>query len=124
MPDDDEVISRYTRAQAIADGVLVDVTATAREAGIKHPTAVTRAVYEQYIRVPEGVSCQDEAGRLWDLLWMLRLAVARSPSGDCLLYTVLIRNDNTAPRPVQLKALCHPGDDAEPVITILLPAED
>ncbi len=30
-----EVISTYTRAQAIQDGVLVDVSAMAREAGFK-----------------------------------------------------------------------------------------
>ena len=31
--DDAEIISIYTRAQAIEDGVLVDVTDTAKEAG-------------------------------------------------------------------------------------------
>ncbi|MBA4189354.1 MAG: hypothetical protein C0467_15265 [Planctomycetaceae bacterium] len=124
MSDEEDLIFRYTRADALADGVLVDVTATAREAGIRHPTAVTQAVFERCVRVPEGVGGQDEAGRTWDVLWMLRLAVARSSGGELLLYTVLVRNDATGPRPVQLKALCHPGDDAKPVITILMPEED
>jgi len=124
MSGDEELIFRYTRADALADGVLVDVTITAREAGIRYPTAVTQAVFERCIRVPEGVSGRDEAGRTWDVLWMLRLAVARSSGGELLLYTVLVRNDATDPQPVQLKALCHPGDDAEPVITILIPEED
>ena len=31
------VIYSYTRAQAVADGVQVDVTKTAQEAGIKFP---------------------------------------------------------------------------------------
>ena len=39
------VISAYTRAQAIADGVLVDVSEMAREAGLKHPTALTATVW-------------------------------------------------------------------------------
>ncbi len=126
MSDDDDVIylHSYTRSQAIEDGVLVDVTTTAKEAGIKHPTAVTQAVFEKYIRVPEGVIGQDEAGRTWDILSMLRLAIARSIGGDSLRYTVLIRNDNAGAQPIELKALCHPGDHAEPVITILLPDED
>ncbi|MCE9560507.1 MAG: hypothetical protein K8U57_00490 [Planctomycetes bacterium] len=124
MSDDEELIFRYTRADALADGVLVDVTTTAREAGIRHPTAVTQAVFERCVRVPEGVGGQDEAGRTWDVLWMLRLAVARSSGGELLLYTVLVWNDATGPQPVQLKALCHPGDDAKPVITILMPEED
>ena len=36
-----EVIFSYTRAQAIADRVLIDVTPTALEAGFRFPTAVT-----------------------------------------------------------------------------------
>ena len=41
----DPVISVYTRAQAIGDGILVDVSETAREAGFKIPVAVTRTVW-------------------------------------------------------------------------------
>ena len=37
------VISCYSRAQAIEDGVLVDVTNMAREAGFKWPVALTHA---------------------------------------------------------------------------------
>lgn len=38
-----EVIHRYTRAQAIADGVLVDVTAKARTCGFTVPVATLTA---------------------------------------------------------------------------------
>ena len=124
MNDEEERIHSYSRADAIADGVLVDATETAKEAGIKYPTALTSAVFEGYVRVPPGVEAQDEPGRLWDILWMLRLAIARASSCDSLRFTVLVRNDNNAPQPVKLKALCHPGDDAEPVITVLLVDED
>jgi hypothetical protein len=54
-----EVVHRYGRRQAIADGVLVDVTATAREAGFRYPVALTRAVWDNYVRVPPGVSGED-----------------------------------------------------------------
>lgn len=40
-----EAISTYTRAQAIEDGVLVDVSEIAKEAGFKFPVAVTRAAW-------------------------------------------------------------------------------
>ena len=40
------VIYSYTRAQAFADGVQVEVTKTAQEAGIKFPMFLTRAVFE------------------------------------------------------------------------------
>jgi hypothetical protein len=42
----EEVIFSYSRKQAIEDGVLVDLTSLARDAGIKFPVAVTRAVFE------------------------------------------------------------------------------
>jgi hypothetical protein len=56
-----------TRAHAVADGVQVDVTKTAHEAGIKFLMFLTRTVYEAYVAVPEVVTGQDEAGRLWDV---------------------------------------------------------
>ncbi len=40
-----EVIHRYTRAQAIADGVLVDVTAKARGFGFTVPVAMTATLF-------------------------------------------------------------------------------
>jgi hypothetical protein len=43
MFDERDLIHSYSRAQAIADGVLIDVSATAREAGIRCPVALTRA---------------------------------------------------------------------------------
>jgi hypothetical protein len=49
-----EIISRYTRAEAISDGVLIDVTETAREAGIVHPTAITQARCGQIISSRRG----------------------------------------------------------------------
>ena len=39
-----EIIFSYTRAQAIADRVLVDVTPTALEAGFRFPVAATSAL--------------------------------------------------------------------------------
>ena len=65
------VIYSYTRAQAVADGVQVEVTKTAQEAGIKFPLFLTRAVFDKYVAVPDGraqAPGQDEAGRLWDVM--------------------------------------------------------
>lgn len=118
------VIHRVTREQLLCDGYLVDASTLATQAGFKYPVAVGRSVWDSYVEVPPGVTGQDETGRLRDILWMLKLAIRRSGGGDTILFRVLVRNDNRQPRPVQLKALCGPGDDAEPVITILLPDED
>ena len=122
-----EVIYSYSRAQAIEDGVLVDVTSVAREAGIGFPVAITRAVFEQCVAVPPGAESQDERGRLWDVVWMLRANIHRT-SGDRCDYQLYVRNHNRARLTrrdlVTLKAICGPGDTAEPVITIMLPDED
>ena len=67
MFENADLIHRYSRADALRDGVFVDVSATAREAGIRFPVALTRAVWERCVSVPPGVLCQDEAGRLWDV---------------------------------------------------------
>jgi len=124
-----DVISSYSRAQALEDGFLVDVSETAREAGIKFPVALTRPVWDGYCEVPAGVIAQDVAGRLWDVLHMLRLAIRRAPApSDRVNFSVYVRNHNrdTLDRRdlVELKAICGPGDTPEPVITIMLPTED
>ena len=88
-----EVIYSYTRAQAVADGVQVEVTKTAQEAGIKFPVFLTRTVYDAFVTVPEGVTGQDEAGRLWDIVWMLRFAIMRSHGHtDRLPIALYVRN--------------------------------
>jgi hypothetical protein len=43
---DPDLISAYSRSEALADGLLVDVTETAREAGFLYPVALTRAAWE------------------------------------------------------------------------------
>src|SRR5580700_9602633 len=107
MFDDADLIHSYSRAEAIRDGVLIDVTPTAREAGFRWPVALTQAVFERCVRVPDGVACQDEAGRLWDVLWMLLCAIRRSADGRLVTFAVHVRNDNREGTPplVRLKAV-------------------
>ena len=63
--EDAPVISRYTRQQAIEDGVLVDLTEWSQEAGFTIPVACTAAVWNQYIVPPDGTKelGQSERGR-------------------------------------------------------------
>ena len=120
------VIYSYTRQQALADGVQVEVTATAKEAGITFPVFLTRAVFDAYVAVPTGVTGQDEAGRLWDVVWMLRFAILRSNGQDRIPVALYVQNDNGAAKLVKLIAQCGPldVDDPQPAITIMLPDED
>lgn len=130
LPDDETpfgpVIFSYTRAQALEDGFQIDVREIAAEAGIKFPVFITRAVWDQFVAVPAGVAGQDEAGRLWDVVWMLRHGINRSAGGPVIKFSLYVRNNNRAPKLVILKAVCGPldMDQPEPAITVMLPDED
>jgi hypothetical protein len=122
-----EIIYTYTRAQAVADGFQVEVTKTAQEAGIKFPVFLTRTVYDAFVTVPPEVTGQDEAGRLWDLIWMTRMAILRArPGVDRLPVALYVRNDNQRAKLVKLIATCGPLDidDPQPAITLQMPGED
>lgn len=96
----------YTRAQAIEDGILVDVSETAHEAGFTISVAVTRTVWSRLVAFPEGYrGFQDERGRLWDVLWMARHYALRASGSDRVTMCVLVpdvrkdlRDNNRAPR--------------------------
>lgn len=128
MPNDQaELIFSYTRAQALADGVLFDVTKMAREAGFTIPVAITAAVKGEYVSLPKPDVFQSEDGRLWDILFMLYATIrARGANaGAELLFELHVQNDPAGePQPVTLKAVCGPNDDHSPCLTIMLPNED
>lgn len=122
-----EVIYAYTRAQALEDGEQVDVSTVAREAGIKFPTFLTRAVWVQYVEVPPGVECQDEQGRLWDIVWMLHHAIRSQPRDtDRITFALYVRNTNGSAKLVSLKAMVGAVDikNPDPAITVMMPDED
>jgi hypothetical protein len=133
-----EVLSSYTRAQAILDGVLVslnDPSLTFRpglnicaEAGIKFPVAMTIAAFAKTVSALDTPlpPCQDISGRLWDVLSMFKWA---KRGGSEIRFPVTVinwvcvggkRTNRTKRETVILKALCGPGDNGEPVITIML----
>src|ERR1035441_8107595 len=82
MADEDpvfgNVIYSYTRKQAIEDGVLVDITEMAKEAGIKYPVAITSTAFFGYVAPDPMPPGQDLKGRLWDLFTMFKLAAKRT----------------------------------------------
>ncbi len=122
-----EIIYSYTRKQAIADGVQVDISSVANEAGIRFPVFITRTAFDAYVTVPPNVTGQDEAGRLWDVVWMLRFAIRKAAQGQSRLpFALYVRNDNRAARLVKLIATCGAldMDEPQPAITVMMPDED
>jgi hypothetical protein len=121
-----EVIYSYSRAQAIDDGVLVDVSAMAKEAGFRYAVALTAAAWADCVAWPENRrgAGQSETGRLWDVLWMTKLAI-KGAGGDRVSVSVLrVPAHGGRPTLAALQAMVGPGDAWEPVITIMLPGED
>ncbi|WP_437935272.1 DUF6573 family protein [Sorangium sp. So ce341] len=121
-----ELVYSYARRQALEDGVLIDVSATARELGVKIPVAVTSAVWERYVKLtPAAIRAGNgEEGRVWDILWMFRWAALRAKDQSEVHFQLHVVTESISPSLVELKAICGPGDDCEPVITIMLPNED
>ena len=121
------IIYAYTREQAIEDGTLVAVDLkTAREAGIKFPVALTAAVWTSCVEWNSarlGTS-QDESGRLWDVVWMAAHAMRKASGSECEVKLYVRAPGRERPTLRTLKCVCGPGDDLEPVITIMLPDED
>ena len=71
---------------------------------------------------------QDQSGRLWDVLFMGAYAIRTQGSGgdrlNFSLYRVPRDGHSTEPKLVTLKLIVGPGDDGQPVMTILQPHED
>ncbi len=118
----EEVVFSYSRKEAIEDGVLVDLTNLARDAGIKFPVAVTLSVFEllNHISVPG----QDFVGRAWDMLMIFRMEAKKSPGDTINFAPLFLMREGEDPVAISLWAKCGPGDDMEPVITIMQEGED
>ena len=127
-----DVLFTYTRAQALADGVLVETGALAQEAGFRLPVAITAAAWADCVTWSQDDSCcqvhQDETGRLWDVLFMAAHAV-RSDAGNGSsklfeLYRVPRDGHSIEPAKACLKLVVGPDDHGDPVVTLMLPGED
>ena len=128
-----DVISTYTRAQAIEDGVLIDVSPIAKDAGFNEwPVAMTAGAWTDCVawsdRDSQTQVYQDQSGRLWDVIFMAFQSIALSrETGDRLLfrlYRVPRDGHSMDAELTTLKLIVGPGDSGEPVITIMLVDED
>ena len=126
-----DLISSYSRADALRDGVLIEADPRlCREAGIKWPVAISDHLWgfvepDNMAEMPG----QSVNGRLWDLLWLFSLSARKQnrPS-DRISYRCifLMKTGKTRSRRVTVSvvAVCGPGDDGAPVITLMLPEDD
>lgn len=125
--DSADIVFRYTRRMAFADGVLVDATqgdfaTVSREHFPNHQLAMTSAVFALLERGVETGDGAEFAGIWHDILWLSRTCRVRLLSGG---HTFKIgMRDAHALRWHELKILFHGGDNGEPCATVMLPDED
>lgn len=124
-----EVICIYSRAQAIEDGVLIDLS------------ALYPAIARRYFKLPLAMNvevvvlieahCEQVRGATFEnvldalLVTFLMTAQARLRQQEDVSRVTLNFPFRTASgrARVPLVMLCGPGDDAEPVLTICPPSE-
>jgi len=123
ISDDTEVIYRYTREQAIEDGVIVDLTDNplVREVGFRVPVAVTNGVFSLLQPPKELEPYQDFNGRLWDLLILAKLEVKRMIKQEDWLGTFKVIFQ-VSPRKRELKEFFITFNELEG-FTIMLPSD-
>ena len=141
--DGADIISAYTRLDAIRDGFLVptadlvpDEPNFAREAGWKVPVCLSSALAA--IAIPtewEEARYQDVKGRLWDILSMARMygkgARQHGMTTEWFFPCIFVLGPADARKlrragraTLHLKAVIGPDDDMSPVLTISLREEN
>ena len=118
MLNDDDLIYSYTRSQALADGVLVDLSERARCCGIQYPTACTAGLWALIQAAPEpdrDMHDVAEAVRISAVLSAMLEAIRKARGTDRVEFRAL---------GAELWAQCGPGDHGEPVITVMMQGED
>ena len=121
-----DMIFEYTRAQAIADGVLIDLTSCfpSDTRMFKWSLACTSTVWN-LIESAASAEEVDPALYVWDVAYMAHVAIksaTNSGSSELPFEVKMPLTENGTE--YKLKLVCGPGDDGSPVLTIMLPMED
>ena len=115
---EEDIISVFTRADAIAEGVLIDLSANSRRF-YKYPVACTAEVWAAIT----STGSENPIGEIVRVLYASIHNHTKMLNETTYLFTVNL--ENAAPREHwTFKVMCHGGDNAEPVLTIMGINED
>lgn len=123
----DDLISCYTRAQAIEDGVLVVVSEEAQKAAkVLWPAVLTCALWSHLLPNASDMAAGESVEkRLHVLLCEFVRAVVRAKGsgGDQLAFhSTMIQNG--LGQIFEVKVILGPDDEGKPCLTFMLPDED
>lgn len=120
------IIHTYTREQALDDGVLIDLTPTARARGFRWPIACTERLWQSLIAAGIDPENNTDGGpeiarRIGQVLNCLLMAVQGlgNKRDEYVWFTAL-----TDAGCSKAWARAHGDDDGAPCITIMLMGED
>ena len=128
---EDYVCQRYTREQAIAEGLLVDISEVTVNLGFLAPVAMTKMAWSDAVEWSAVTADQkniklDEKERLRVVAYSALLA-ARQSEGMARtlfdLYRIPALGKSLRPRRATMVMQIAAGDHGEPTITISLPGE-
>lgn len=111
------LIHSYTRHEAIADGVLIDIekefAGMSKQAGFEMPICLTAKAFNRYVALNPNAkkALEDPKGRMWDVLWMLKIRIKLS-------------SDNKKLDNIKFSFLCTVPSEGEPFAIETLPPSD
>jgi len=125
---DFQLIRSYARLLAIEDEKPIDVSAIARESGIKYRLFITRNLWDGYIDPAPQLQHENTTDRLRDTLNNLVAAIESTKNpGTRIFFKVsyeMYFDGRRSTQVVKLKSILRPGYGSTPVITVMLPDED
>lgn len=119
-----QVVRYSSRAQALKDGTLVDITVAAEQAGLRGlHVAMTR---EAWSRCVAATPVMENAGsnrhrRLWEVAGMLHAAMRRSVPRCEITLEIRCLDQSLRTIAVPLRVVAGTGDAGKPVLTLTLP---
>ena len=119
--NESDILHSYSRAQAIEDGVLIDVSKQGRELGIVHPVAVTASAWADTVANSPDLD-GDENKRLSKLIACAQNAIDDERQTEAAF--IISAETLEGVKHIRLRVIRHPGDDMRPVITVMLADED
>jgi hypothetical protein len=120
MMEDIRFVYKYSRSEAIADRVLIDVNHVASEYGIALSTVFTISLFMVVTENLDASVGRSEAN-VHAVFRALRTATDHlTAKADTVHFQVAFDSG----KHLGLWTKCHPGDAGEPVVTIMLADED
>lgn len=120
MMENINIIYKYSRNEALADRVLIDVSHVAKDYGITLNTVLTISVFMDATKNMDETVRASEAN-VHAIFRALKAASESLPAKADTVYFNVALDGGTC---LDLWAQCHPGDGGEPVITVMRTDED